>query len=223
MKRIVAAILVLLILAVSQLAVFAMPEAGNITVVMINKATKKPMQNENIVLVKVADCAYTESGYVFSLLPEFSKTGVDIINDTDAAQRLYEQLEAVSVTGYTATSDSEGKARYTGCVIGAYLIYSPTQLFNPFLVLIPMETQEEYIFTVTAEPKIDIPYQPPETEPSTEPTSESPTQPPAKPPKKEQLPYTGMLQYPIPLLGCAGLILFAKGFLDYAGSKKKEE
>ena len=119
---------------------------------------------------------------------------------------------------------------FADCAIGAYLVYSQRQLFNPFVVLVPLETQEEYIFTVTAEPKIDIP-EPPTTEPTTEqtsqpdmpePTTESNTEPTTKP-SGEQLPYTGMLQYPIPLLGCAGLILFAKGLLDYAGAKKKED
>lgn len=222
MKRIFAVLSALLILAVSQIAVFAMPGAGNITVVMINKATKKPMSGQEIVLVKVADCAYTDSGYEFNLTDEFSKTGVDI-NDTDAAQELYNQLKSVSATGYIAVSDNDGKAVYTDCVIGAYLIYSQNELFNPFLVFVPLETDEEYIFTVTAEPKIDFPDEPP-PEPTSEVTTTSDNiELTTEASGKEQLPYTGMLQYPIPLLGCAGLVLFAKGFLDYAGSKKRED
>lgn len=231
MKRILAVLSALIILTVSQIAVFAMPGAGNISVALINKATKKPMSGENVIFVKVADCAYTDDGYKFNLTSALSGTGIDI-TDTDAANALYEKIGSLS--GYTATSNSEGQAIYANCEIGAYLVYSPKELFNPFIVFVPMEGETDYAFDITAEPKIDIPE-----EPTTEPTSQNDDDAvtsteivtqnddtkttTAAAPQKEQLPYTGMMQLPIPLLGCAGLMLFAKGFLDYAGSKKKEE
>lgn len=68
------------------------------------------------------------------------------------------------------------------------------------------------------------------TEPESETTTTEPV--PATEPRtssqsssasaKEKLPQTGMLQYPVPLLGLCGVIMFSKGFVMYVNSKKED-
>lgn len=120
----------------------------------------------------------------------------------------------------------------------------------PFLVSVPMLEDGVYIYEVIANTKVElekIPETPPQTEPpqteppQTEPpqTEPSETEPPAseppesRPPESEttetempknpvtpQLPQTGQLNWPIPIMVVIGLILFMSGWLLYRGGKK---
>ena len=275
--------------------------SGEITVIMINKADKSPLKNNKISIARVADCDYSPSRISFALNDDFSDSRADL-TDTSAARILYATAQSKGIKGASVTSDAEGKAVYP-CPLGAYLVWSPESIFNPFVVFVPYETDDEIIFNVTAEPKIDIPVTEPDkpTEPTkptepdkpTEPTKpDEPTAPtsPTVPPvtvirtttttapanpgggpgtpghpttpntpnipiitavtnehttrphttsdngrvtspdedtdttstTKEKLPQTGMVQYPIPILGFAGILMFAIGFIVYGEGKKKE-
>ena len=135
--------------------------SGKITVIMINKADKSPLNDKKVNIVKVADCLYSTSRVSFTLNDDFSDTQADL-SDTSAASTLYAAAQRKGIKGTAISSNSEGTAALP-CELGAYLVYSPDNLFNPFIVFVPYETAEELIFNVTAEPKIDIPVTPPDT------------------------------------------------------------
>ena len=213
------------------LSVSAYPSSGSITVVMINKADKQPLENRDVTVIKVADCSYTDSDISFSLNSDFSDTGADLDNP-ESAETLYSSVKSKGINGLTEKSDADGKAVFSSCELGAYLVYSPDEIFAPFLVFVPMVTDDGICFDITAEPKIDIPD---ETEPATDadtnttkPASGTDTQTssqpssPSSPSSKEKLPQTGMLQYPIPILGLCGVLMFSKGFIMYVNGKKEE-
>ncbi|MBR6702644.1 MAG: LPXTG cell wall anchor domain-containing protein [Clostridia bacterium] len=247
--------------------------SGKITVVMINRADKSPLQDKTVNVVKVADCLYSDRTASFTLTGDFSDSHIDI-TDTGAAMHLYDTAVGKGLKGTAIKSDAEGKASLP-CELGAYLVYSPDKLFNPFVVFVPYETAEELIFDVTAEPKIDISVTEP-TDPDSPTSPLTPTNPttpsenttkssdsvtpvippvvPVVPPvvpyvpgehptrthttapdgtpgtdnnsssdnSGEKLPQTGMVQYPIPILGFAGVMMFAIGFIIYGEGKKKE-
>lgn len=110
----------------------------------------------------------------------------------------------------------------------------------PFLVSVPMLEDGVYIYEVIANTKVElekIPETPPQTEPpQTEPPETEPpaSEPPeSRPPESEtteteipknpvtpQLPQTGQLNWPIPIMVVIGLILFMSGWLLYRGGKK---
>ncbi len=268
--------------------------SGKITVIMINKADKNPLPDKETDILKIADCSYSTNNISFTLIGDFAYSDVNL-SDTDAASKLYNIALASGYKSTAVYTDSEGKAQLP-CALGAYLVTSPDNLFNPFIVFVPYETKEEVIFDVTAMPKIDItepePTEPDTSEPdtsepdtsepdTTEPTSSgnpvihttttspypntpgssnntnttaSPVIPVAPFPvvpyvpgdrtitphttvprgekvtneettsvnKPEKLPQTGMIQYPIPILGFAGVLMFAIGFIIYGEGKKKE-
>lgn len=248
--------------------------SGKITVVMINKADKSPLKDKAVNIIKVADCLYSDRTASFTLSGDFAETHIDL-TDTGAAMHLYDTAVGKGIKGTSIKSDAEGTASMP-CELGAYLVYSPDKLFNPFVVFVPYETAEEIIFDVTAEPKIDVPVTDPTspTSPTSPTTPVTPTQPttpsegttgsvtppvPVIPPvpvvpvipfvpgerptrphttspgdatgtgedntspsSREKLPQTGMVQYPIPILGFAGIMMFAIGFIVYGEGKKKE-
>ncbi|MBE6835121.1 MAG: hypothetical protein E7515_02580 [Ruminococcaceae bacterium] len=228
MKKAFALLAALLIVLLPCLTVNAYPSSGSITVVMINKANKKPVENADVTVVKVADCSYTESDITFSLNYDFYDTGVDL-NSTDAPETLYASAKEKGVSGLNVKSDSDGMIIIASCDLGVYLIYSQDEIFSPFLVFVPMVTDDGISFDITAEPKIDISEETvPDpvidtntTEPATTSDDTKVTQP-SKPSGGEKLPQTGMLQYPVPLLGLCGVLMFSKGFIMYANGKKEE-
>lgn len=216
MKKAIVLIAALLIMLLPCLAANAYPSSGSITVVMINKADKQPLENREATVIKVADCSFTESDITFSLNSDFSDTGVDL-KDSDSAQALYSSAVSKGLTGQSIRTDADGIAVLSSCEIGAYLVYSPDKIFTPFLVFVPMVTDDGSCFDITAEPKIDIPEetvtQLVPTPGTTQPTPDS---------AGEKLPQTGMLQYPVPLLGLCGVLMFSKGFVMYVNGRKED-
>ena len=97
-----------------------------------------------------------------------------------------------------------GEAAFTGLVTGLYLIVQEEAAegyskLSPFLVGIPYLENGEYQCQVTAASKL-------EREP--EPTTTAPTKPTGP-----NLPQTGQLNWPVPVLTVSGLGLFAVGWL----------
>ena len=227
MKKALALLAALLIVLLPCLAVNAYPSSGSITVVMINKADKQPLKDSPATVIKVADCLFTESDVIFSLNSDFSDTAVDL-DEPDSAQTLYSAATSKGIAGLTVTTDSDGNAVFSPCEIGAYLVYSPDDVFAPFVVFVPLVTEDGSCFEVVATPKIDISEEPvtePESDTNTTeptPTTEPQTSSHSSGSSEGKLPQTGMLQYPIPLLGLCGVIMFSKGFVTYVNSKKED-
>ena len=243
----------------------AAPESGSISVEMINKADKKPLSGKTVYAVKVADGSYENGNTTFTLTDDFASTDVDL-TATDAAETLSAAAKSAGISGVKAKSGTDGKAVFNGIDLGVYLIYSPDNLFNPFLAFVPYDIGDSLAFSVTAAPKIDIPVEEETTEPTTheeetttkpEPTTgkggssllvpsvtpgsqsgggssytpkphiDAPDMSGEKAGNQEQttpekLPQTGMLQYPVPVLGITGMLLFAAGFVIYGEGKKKQ-
>lgn len=233
MKKAIALTAVFLVMLLSIVSVFAFPTSGSITVVMINKADKQPLVSQDVTVIKVADCLYNETDITFSLNADFSDTDVDL-ESSEAAEQLLPVAKEKGIVGETVSSDNEGKAFFAERELGAYLVCSPDGVFSPFIAFVPMVTEDGACFELTAQPKIDIQEEPstePAEEPSTEPTSETETTTKkdtrtntdsSSNTGKEKLPQTGMLQYPVPILGLCGVLVFSKGFVLYANSKKEE-
>ena len=125
------------------------------------------------------------------------------------------------------------------------------EAIKPFLVSIPLPDGDSWIYDVDATPKVgatipDTPETPPdtpETPPDTPDTPVSPDSPdnpvspdspdnpvspdnpdnPVSPsnPDKPVLPQTGQLNWPVPVLACSGVLLFAVGWVLNRQGKKE--
>ena len=153
------------------------------------------------------------------------------LKDLLAADEIW-VAEAVEKTkdGYMATLED--------MPVGVYLVVqtknrSEYEDFDPFLLYLPASEDGGWNAKVEANPKAeeidyddpddppspppeDIPDNPPPTDPG-DPPSDDPGDPPEEIPEEEvplaTLPQTGLLQWPIPVMAAAGLLLLGTGLL----------
>lgn len=109
---------------------------------------------------------------------------------------------------------TDGIAKFTNLSTGLYLILqeTPAEGFSPmseFLVSVPYMKNGEYQYHVDASIKSELEREPESTEP-----------PPTKP-DDPQLPQTGQLNWPIPLMVVSGLLLFIAGWALRFGKKRE--
>lgn len=84
---------------------------------------------------------------------------------------------------------------------------------QPFLISLPRWENGSYVYDLTAAPK--VPLVPEETPPPpTEPTTPPPDDPP-------DIPQTGQLNWPVPVLAVSGMTLFVLGWALYFDSGRK--
>lgn len=179
-----------------------------------------------------------------------SGENLENIQTEGLAAKLQAYAENQKLTGLTRTVSGDGTIAFDNLKLGLYLLVQNQAADGyleaaPFLVSVPMLEDGVYIYEVIANTKVElekIPETPPQTEPpQTKPpqTEPSETEPPASeppessPPESEttetempknpvtpQLPQTGQLNWPIPIMVVIGLILFMSGWLLYRGGKK---
>ena len=141
-------------------------------------------------MIKVADVSVNNGCVTYTLLPEYQGTGIDFDDMTadesnKAAADLYSVKESKGYTGTQVTTDNDGKAVFTDLPYGMYLVSQTGkegtatgyENVEPFLVMVPGAdpASHEWIYDVTAEPKLEIvKTTPPETEPPKETTSNEP-------------------------------------------------
>lgn len=120
---------------------------------------------------------------------------------------------------YTQTqSVQDGRAVFTGLTTGLYLIVQEEAAdgfskLGAFLVSVPYLEDGEYRYHVTAAIKSEL-----ERQPESEPTDPPPTEP-----DDPDLPQTGQLNWPIPLMAVSGLALFVTGWVLCFGKKERYE
>ena len=136
----------------------------------------------------------------------------------------------------TVTTNEEGVAKFENLDVGVYLAVQSTSsryTFNPVLMYLPFtnEAGVAWEFAVTANPKVSYsggggggntppppiiipPDEPPLSPPPDFPPDEPYEEIPDEEPPLAELPQTGLLQWPIPVMAMAGLLLMALGLLS---------
>ena len=164
-----------------------------------------------------------------------------------AIEKLQNTQTGDVVPTWSDKTNDEGVVTFTGLPVGVYLVVqtSRSSVYNSitsFLMYLPMTNEDgtAWEFAEMASPKLQRrssgdgkePELPPEVLPDPE-VPLGPVEPvePEEPgeeiPDPEvpltQLPQTGMLQWPVPVLALAGLVLFSTGWMmDQKGRKARE-
>lgn len=127
---------------------------------------------------------------------------IDDLFGENAASKLFEYAQSKQLPAQEIQIGEDGTAKVEDLQLGVWLL-SQTEPFEgyetmlPALISIPMEINKEWIFDVEAVPKLE-----PLVEESTVPTTETP------PP---DLPPTGQVNWPVPLLLLGGVFLILVG------------
>lgn len=173
-------------------------------------------------LYRVGDPVIRENNLQFELTEAFRESAVSLedLRLSGVAEALFHYTENhPDLEKQVQTADAQGKAQFQDVECGLYLVVQKPiepnyayERMSAFIVSMPMTNSDGtgWEYSVTASPKlVDRPLPTP-----------TPTPKPDTP--SEKLPQTGMLMWPIPVLGAAGIALFALGWILCFSGKKHE-
>lgn len=184
-----------------------------------------------VTLYKVAELYLDDGNMAYTLTSAFSGWTSDLdVTDTGLAAELEAYVKKNSISGTTVSVGKDGKISFNSLGLGLYLIVQTTEPENyktirPFVVTVPLEEDGVWVYEVDASPKVGAvtpikPDTPPEktrtTKPSTSTTSTTTTA------MATILPQTGQLNWPIPVLAIAGLLLLVTGWCMNRSEKKRD-
>ena len=177
-----------------------------------------PLDGGSLTLYRVGQISEDSDGFV--LVDSLPQDGPDLENlqDPELAETLIDLALVNKLPPHTAPI-SDGKAVFSDLMSGVYVVsqssgqetvgYAP---INPFLISMPQWQSNTYVYDLTASPKVPLVPSP------TEPTQPQPTEPVDTP----DLPQTGQLNWPVPLMAILGLALFGIGWILFFGSKRSK-
>ena len=219
LKKIALIALALMLCCSAMAASFDIDRTGSITV-LIHTAKDERVENAVIELYRVGDPVIVDSNLTFELTEAFAASGVSL-NDLNAAG-LADALSAAAETAEpvaTATTKGSGTVTFDDLGVGLYLVkqdgFTKKMYFSeiaPFIVSLPMTNDEGtgWVYDIDASPKVNALPKPT--------AAPAPTATPAP-----TLPQTGMLRWPIPVMGVCGLALFILGWsLCFMKKNKKD-
>lgn len=168
----------------------------------------EPLNGGTLTVYRVGIYEMTLTGYQYALLPELAEMGISL-HDTaspETAQAIAKAVEELSLTGMTAPI-TDGTAAFTDLVPGLFLVVQqePVPGFSamaPFLISLPVPQGDGYVYDLVAEPKVSLEPEPTDPPPTTEPPDDPP-----------DIPQTGQLNWPVPVLAIWGSLTLVFGLV----------
>ena len=182
---------------------------GSITVKVAYKG--KALEGMKLSCVQVANLVPSGNSYYFTCSLDNTITfTADNIQNADNAKKMLELVKKSNVAVATKPVNKEGTIKFSYLGVGVYLIYqkeaysidNKDYVISPFLVTIPYDGK--YDVDAKSKPSLDV--VPKETTPP--------------PPSTPNLPQTGLLQWPIPVMAAAGMVFFFLGWWLCFGRRK---
>jgi hypothetical protein len=181
----------------------------------------EPLDSGALTLYRVGEIRIHDGNADFVLVDALSGgPSLEKLDDPALAARLAELAAQRELTPIRGEIEG-GKAEFAGLEPGLYVVTQRSRdasdgfdAIQPFLISLPRWENGSYVYDLTAAPK--VPLVPAETPPP--PPSEPTTPPPDDPP---DIPQTGQLNWPVPVLAASGMTLFLLGWALYFGSGRK--
>lgn len=220
--------------------------------VKLQRQNGNPVANVDVTLHQVGVGRIENSNLYFDLDAdlgtEIKLDGLTAEENTANAAKLRELINALpeteedqepAVPSWTVKSDENGAAKFENMPVGVYLVQSDAtsryRAITPFLVYLPYTNEEgtDWETELEISPKVSVKPSRPQDPEIIIPDPEiplDPTDPPVEPPVDipdpnvplEELPQTGLLQWPVPIMAMAGLLLFALGWVTDRKAKKAD-
>lgn len=139
----------------------------------------------------------------------------DDVTDPKLAGEIAAYVKEHKLPALAEVENKDGKVKFSDLELGLYLIVQTKSSegfdpISPFLVTVPMNEDEKYVYDVNAAGKFQLHQESKPTKP-TQPTK----------PSGPKLPQTGQLNWPVPVMVAVGLLLFAAGWILRFGKKKE--
>ena len=187
--------------------------SGSISLTLTCSGT--PVTGGTFQLWRVGNAKEDDGDFSFEKTEDFSDyTGtLDEIGRAETAEKLANFVSQKDIEAAASAGNTAGGIFFGELQTGLYLIEQTEaadgyEKISPFLVSIPQEENGQYIYEVNATPKME----------ALVPTPATPGSP------DQRLPQTGQLNWPVPVLACAGMLLFGMGWaLNRTGKRKNEK
>ena len=167
-------------------------------------------------LWRVGDVKEDDGNYSFEKSEAVSGYGgtLDDIGSSALAEDIADYVNQNNVASVATVKNIGGTVLFDGLEPGLYLIQQTKasngyESISPFLVSVPQNEDGVYIYDVSATPKIG----------TLVPATPTPSPAPVGP----KLPQTGQLNWPIPVLACAGMIMLVIGWTLRSAKKNEDE
>ncbi len=224
MKRILALVLTLVLVLAVAVPVLAhdapdLTRTGSVTVSVNIPGNRN---KGTLTLYRVGSVAEDDGSFYFVPVPELAEGNFDLsdLYAEDLAKNMKTYLDTLEVplTGLTQAfarrDDGVVSATFSGLELGLYLAVQESrasgyQRLQPFLISVPYYADGVYQYDVDASAKPELERDPDPTNPT------RPTDP--------DLPQTGQLSWPIPVLAVLGLGLFVIGWVLAVGKRRSDE
>ena len=157
--------LAVLLLAASVIGVsaeeFDPQRTGSVSVTLTEQYEKTPIVGAELSLYYIATVGINTDGklnYIFT--EEFAQSGISL-DDTELAAKLDVYLFENEVPSSKQCTNEEGTALWENLPLGLYFVRQTNRVegFAPctsFLVTVPMESTEGYVYEVNASPKTEV-------------------------------------------------------------------
>ena len=208
------------VLAAQQSQVSAIPtsiQRGSIQVTMQDAENQQKVSGGTLTCIKVGTLENQQEEPVWKFTEAFADCGLNIeqMQEETFADRLWDYAQKKSIERTTKQIDQNGTVMFDDIPLGVYLIVQqkPAEGYykvKAFVVSVPFEDKNTWIYDVDASPKMEKLKKTTTTSGKKENT------------KIQKLPQTGQMNWPIPLLACSGMILFLAGWRIYKKGKESE-
>lgn len=193
---------------------------GQITVTIKDTDTKEPVSGGSLKLYQVASVKKTGADLTFEYTAAFSGC-TQKLNDLGIeklAEKINDYVKKQNISGQEVQVSEAGQAVFSDLPLGLYLIEQGAvnekyTSVSPFLVTVPVSDKDGYIYEVDASPKAGT-VNPLTTPAPTETVTPTPTIPGGN------LPQTGQLWWPVPLLLAVGCVLVIFGVVRKNAANK---
>lgn len=213
-KKIILSSLIFIMLIASLIGTVSATDLGTIQFVAINNTDSNAVENLEVSVYQVSK-QDAQGNFEFASGFEDCTLDVDNLSESNLENlKTYAKTNAEPL--FTKTTDTNGKFTLTNLDLGTYLFVQENKTdditMQTMLITVPELTVEDGLkYEVTAKPKILNKEIVDKNESSK-----------TELVKDEQLPYTGVLNWPIPVLVIAGIAIFCIAWLKvYSTSKKK--
>lgn len=236
LRRLSALLLTLSLLSLISVSAYALetPELGrrgSISVTMTYEG--EPVTGGTLTLYRVGELSGENGGCRFVFTGDFAacEDALENLESSELAERLRTYAVAKGLNGAKREIKEDGTALYSDLELGLYLMVQEEaangyQAAAPFLVSLPLNQDQTYVYNVDASPKLELTKETASPEPDTPITPTEPIGPdtPATPAvptdsTRTTLPQTGQLNWPVPVLAALGLCLFLAGWALCFGKK----
>ena len=213
LKTILSNLILVLLICLLQVNTYA-TTSGKIYFKAVNNTTAQPVAELKVSIYQIG-IKNDEGKFVLSEGFQNCTLNFDNLTESNIENiKLFAKQNAKPV--YTQTTDANGKFNLSNLNLGLYLCVQDSNTdqytMQTMLVSVPeLSSQNGLEYEVTVKPKIV------NIEKKTENTATIPQKV-----TDEKLPYTGVLNWPIPILVILGIIIFCIGWLKFYTEPKKK-